>query len=729
MAQKNEEKLFRVAVGAEPADRPISPLRADLKISPQLFYGQLCFVIKDPVTLRYFRLQPTEHFLATQLDGRRTARDLLGLLQQQFPDSPASLSEVLRFIGMLHEAHLLLGEGVAHAQWLAKRGQTSRRRRLLAFFQNFLFLKLPLFNPDQLLTRMHEWIGRFIFHPLAGIAALALILFSLARVLASTDRLANLPYNLLSLENLTIMYCVFVVTKVFHEFGHGLTTKHHGGEVSNMGVMLFVFTPSFYCDTSDAWMIPSRAARLWINAAGIVVELVLAALAGIVWVYTQDTSLINQIALNVMISCSIATLIFNANPLLKYDGYYFLADLLEIPNLSTKGRDFLKYYGQKYILDVEAVMPPDHARLAPLMLYAVLSGIYRWIVAFAIITLLCYFFDQYGMGPIGLLLAVGFVLATILLPAARSVQYLWQQRWEMSRRLTYIGGAAGATVAILVLVAMLPWSHTIREPMVVVSEQDKPIFVSTPGYVETVEADMGDFVKAGQVILRMKDPSLQNLREQAVSKRDAALIAVANARADKNPAGVAAAQTAVDAYNKRIELLTQRTDDLVIRAPIDGIVVRDASLRRIVGNYVPPGLRLCRIIQTEHLQARISLPQQTAALVKPGMTVRMRLWSDPDAQIFAKISRVSANMTDQLDHPALASTVKGDVTVTADPKGQIKSLGRRATVIIDLPAQAPQTQFLADGMTGRAEIIVRRTTIFGRVWRMILDSTTPDWHL
>src|SRR5277367_4575395 len=101
--RREETKEYRVAVGAEPADRPISPLRADLRISPQLFYGQLCFVVKDPVTLRYFRLQPVEHFLVTQLDGKRTARDLLALLEQQFPDGALGVAEILRFIGMLHE--------------------------------------------------------------------------------------------------------------------------------------------------------------------------------------------------------------------------------------------------------------------------------------------------------------------------------------------------------------------------------------------------------------------------------------------------------------------------------------------------------------------------------------------------------------------------------------------------------------------------------------------------
>ena len=201
MARPLEHKEYRVAVGAEPADRPIAPLRTDLLTSPQLFYGQLCFVVKDPVTLRYFRLQPVEHFLVTQFDGRRTARDLLGLLQQQYPEGTLSVQDVLRFVGMLHESHLLVGAGLGHAEWLTKRRAAAKLRlTLLELLQNFLFFKLPIFHPDRLLTLLDKTIGRVIFRTATGFAALGLILLALWNVLMHTDLplRAALPYNLLS---------------------------------------------------------------------------------------------------------------------------------------------------------------------------------------------------------------------------------------------------------------------------------------------------------------------------------------------------------------------------------------------------------------------------------------------------------------------------------------------------------------------------------------------------
>ncbi len=725
-----EKKDFRVAVGSEPADRAIAPIRADLLISPQLFYGQLCFVIKDPVTLRYYRLQPIEHFLVTQMDGSRTARDLLGLLHQQFPDTSLTVQEVLRFVGMLHESHMLVGEGVAHAEWLAKRRTMARNRRFTDMAQNFLFFKIPLFHPDKLLTLMEESLGKIIFSWGMAWAAIGVVLLALWQLLLNMDRLSHLPYSLLSWQNLMILYCVFIGTKVFHEFGHGLTTKHFGGEVSSMGIMLFIFTPSFYCDTSDAWMIPSRAARLWINAGGIVVELVIAALATFVWLYAQDDTMVSQIAMNVMISCSVATVIFNANPLMKYDGYYFLADLLEVPNLMTKGRQFMGYYVQKHVLGLKPTMPPDRKRLWWMVAYAVGAGVYRWVILFGIVGLLYYFFDKYGMGPIGVMLAVAYVALTVLWPTVKAMKFLWKQRWDVSRRIAWVGAAGMAGFGLLAGIAMIPLKHSIREPLVVLSQRDEPIFVQTPGYLDAVDKDVGEAVRSGDVIARLSDPATQNLLDKATALRDEEVQHATNAAMENKPAVMAAANMAIEAYNKQIELLRQRMTELVLRAPMDGVVMAETPLKRVVGNFIRPGEQLCRVIRTDRLQARISLPQQQAAMVQPGMSVRIRLWSSPGAEIVSKVDRVSSTVSDQLIHPALASTIKGEVDVKADEEGHIRSTSRRSTVIIDLPTGLAQGDaFWADGMTGRGEIVVRSTTVAGRIWRAVLDSTTPDWHL
>ncbi len=723
-----KKKLFRVAVGAQPADRAISTLRPDLRISPQLFYGKLCFVIKDPVTLRYFRLQPVEHFLTQQMDGKRTARDLLGLLQQQFPESPLTVQDVLRFVGMLHESHLLVGEGVAHSEWLGAQSGKSRRRRWIQMAQNFLFFRMPLFNPDRLLTHLDALVGNLIFRPFTIIMSGILLIAAIVGLLGHTDKLFHTPYSLLSWQNLLVLYCVFIVTKVFHEFGHGMTTKHFGGEVSQMGVIVMVFTPSFYCDTSDAWMIPSRAARLWINSGGVLVELVLASLATFVWIATRSHSIVNQISLNIMISCSVATLFFNGNPLMRYDGYYFLADLLEIPNLMTKGREFLKYYIQKYVLNLKPDLPPDSDRLVPLAIYTVASTAYRWLVMFAIIMVLYVFFNHYGVAFIGVLLAAGYIFLSVLLPLIKACRFLWKQRWDVGKRVRWVGGAALAGVALLVGVAFIPWHMTIREPLVVLAREDQPVFVQSPGYVLRVYKDVGQYVKKGGRIVKLVDRGLEGRLDKAQAMAQELQIKSAQAMAKNNSVAMKMLDEELNAYDRQIKLLKQRERDLVIRAPISGVIIRRSSLRHIVGNYVVPSTQLCNVMNPHDMQARVSLPQQLAAMVHPGMPVTMRLWAQASHALRFHVNRVSSTLSDQLLHPALASSDKGDLAVRAGRHGGMRTLDRRSTVIINL-GNSTRGEFLADGMTGRAEITVEKTTVIGRVWRLFLDTTTPDLRL
>jgi hypothetical protein len=227
----------------------------------------------------------------------------------------------------------------------------------------------------------------------------------------------------------------------------------------------------------------------------------------------------------------------------------------------------------------------------------------------------------------------------------------------------------------------------------------------------------------------LRDPTLQAQLERAQSLRKEQVIKAEEAATANKPSLIAAANTAIQVYDDQIRLLMERRDQLTLRAPSDGVIIHDTALKRIVGNYVPSGLLICRVIRTDQLEGRISLQQQQAAMVEEGMPVRIRLWSSPGTVIHTKVSRVGTTVSDDLLHPALSSNSKGEVDVKANEKGEMKSAGRRSVVVINLTNLGPGMPMLADGMTGRGEIIVRETTVWGRVWRAILDSTTPDWHL
>jgi multidrug resistance efflux pump len=289
-----------------------------------------------------------------------------------------------------------------------------------------------------------------------------------------------------------------------------------------------------------------------------------------------------------------------------------------------------------------------------------------------------------------------------------------------------MAGAAGVGIAALGLVAMLPVKNSIREPLVVLSEQDEPVFVRTPGYIQKVEKDAGDFVKKGDVIVQLSDPTLQARLETAQSQLAGERLKADDLAKKNQPVLLGISNQQIASLTEAVKSLEEEIDELTLRAPCDGIIIREVSMHRIMDNYVPASLKLCRVIQTDNLEARISLPQQKAALVHEGMPVRLRLWSNPDVEIHTTVKRVGSSLSDQLAHPALGSSAKGEVDVKADEQGNVHSTSRRSTVFIDLPRT---NAFLADGMTGRGEIEFPRISVAGRLWRMLLDSTTPDLRL
>jgi putative peptide zinc metalloprotease protein len=308
-------------------------LRADLAISPQDTGGAPSLVIKDPVSGRFYRLGETERFIAEQLDGENSLEEVRRRAEQRFK---AALPEdtLSAFVGMLGSAGLLDGEAPRAP---APSGIRKRIRGSL------LYLRLPLFDPDQVLGRMVHRL-QFLFTRTGIILAAALIATGLLVTIANAGAIAQDVSRLYQLEAIPLFLVVVLLIGSVHEFGHGITCKRYGGEVHEVGFMLLYFQPAFYCNVSDAWLFPERSKRLWVGAAGPLFELSLWALATIAWRMTEPDTWINYVALAVMTISGIKSL-FNLNPFIKLDGYYLISDYLGIPNL--RARSF-KYVGDLF---------------------------------------------------------------------------------------------------------------------------------------------------------------------------------------------------------------------------------------------------------------------------------------------------------------------------------------------------------------------------------------------
>ena len=312
-------------------------VRPDLQSRRQRYQGRVYWVVKDPVGLQYFRFEEEEFAILQMLDGQSSLEDIAEQFEAEFPPQTIRVEELQNFIGMLHRSGLVLSDAAGQGVELKKRHEERRRKELIGSVSNILSIRFKGFDPERILNALYPWV-RWFFMPIATCLSLLLVLSALMLVIVQFDVFqSKLPsfQSFFAAQNWLLIAAVLGVTKMIHEFGHGLSCKHFGGECHEMGIMFLVLTPCLYCNVSDSWMLPNRWHRAAIGAAGMYIEVVLASLATFLWWFSEP-GLLNYTCLNIMFVSSVSTILFNANPLLRYDGYYILSDIMEVPNLRQK---------------------------------------------------------------------------------------------------------------------------------------------------------------------------------------------------------------------------------------------------------------------------------------------------------------------------------------------------------------------------------------------------------
>jgi putative peptide zinc metalloprotease protein len=316
------------------ASRPLPlRMRPDLSMRLHRYQGRPYWVVKEPIGLKYFRFQEEEFAILKMLDGNSSYESIKERFESEFAPQRITLQDLQHFIGMLHRSGLVAADAPGQGRQLKRRRDEYRRRELLGRLSNVLALRFKGIDPERLLNWMYPYIGWY-FSKTAFFGVMAMALVAVALVTVQYDEFrAKLPafHQFFGPNNWFWLGITLAVTKVLHEFGHGLSCKHFGGECHEMGVMFLVLTPCLYCNVSDSWLLPNKWHRAAIGAAGMYVEITLASLATFLWWLTEP-GLFNHICLSVMFVCSVSTILFNGNPLLRFDGYYILSDIAEIPN-------------------------------------------------------------------------------------------------------------------------------------------------------------------------------------------------------------------------------------------------------------------------------------------------------------------------------------------------------------------------------------------------------------
>ena len=498
-----------LAEGSNSPGRPL-PLvaRADLLVTPMQLRGENVFTIKSRASLDYFQLTAEQYAVLQLLDGTRDVEQLRADLLQQIPTCRPTEREVRQLAFDLFDKGLAYSNRKGQGQALADRQRRRRRKAFLGGLASLLYIKLPGFDPSWLMGFSYP-IFRWLFHPVA-IAANAILLglvwlFVLVRFDQVVEQLPD-PSTFASLQMLIAIWLTLGVAKVLHELGHAAACKRFGGECHEIGVAFLVFSPCLYCDVSDAATFRQRKHRLAVGAAGMYVELLLSAVAAVVWWHTEPGWL-HTMSLCLFLVTNVSTIAFNLNPLLRYDGYFLLCDWLEMPNLRQRSHRVLHRFLAWHLAGVRIESHPRaDSNQAGLLLYAVASTIYRWSFLVFVTLVLYALLKPYGLGAVGLLLGAVSALAALFASGRKLWNFVKTHRsklhYSRRTRLTALGFMAFAG---WFLFAPLPWS--VEVPVVVQPANLQHVYVVTPGRLERINVAPGQHVQAGECLVELQNPS------------------------------------------------------------------------------------------------------------------------------------------------------------------------------------------------------------------------------
>ena len=655
-------------------------LRPHVQITRQHYRGRRWHVVHDPTSNQFYRLNPIAYDFVGMLDGARDVETAWNASLQKFGDAAPTQNEIIQLIGQLYQSNLLSVDTSPETEQLLRRGRDRFKRKATAQMIGIMYLKIRAFNPDALLTAC-EPVVRPILNRWGFLAWCVLVLSAVYAIVPHWAKLVESFSNqrIFDPQFLWLVPAAFVITKAIHEFGHGVICKRFGGQVPEFGFMLLVMFPSPFVDASSAWAFPNKWQRVAVGAGGMLFELAVASLAAFVWTWTQsrgmDNSVLSRLAFNVMLSSGFATLLFNANPLMRFDGYYILADLLETPNLAQRSNTMLLQLVQRHIFRVKNLQPPttQAAERVILVVYGILAGAYRVFLFFSItMFILGQFF------AIGLVLAVWTAAAWFVLPVGKMVHWLATSGQIAEHRFRTVATTLGMIALAAIGLGVIPMPDRRHGTGVVESVMHDSLHFGTEGFIVQAYKRPGERVRAGDPIVTLESRELMEKRRSIQSQLDEFAVSEreAIARGDAPAAGMTAERMHLAREN--LAEIDRRVGELVVRATHDGVLAgSDPALR--VGAFVKRGEPVCDIVDPSDVRIAATLDQrqaawlfETTAAERPKMQCQIRLVSDVNKIIDAASYEVVEAGQRVLPHASLGFSGGGSFEVdTKDESGRV----------------------------------------------------------
>lgn len=704
-------------------------LRPHVQIQRQLYRGQPWHVVHDPVTNTFFRLNPVDYHFIGLLDGKRTVDEVWRMTLDRFGDDAPTQGEVIGLLGQLNQSNLLRVDLPVDAQPLLDRANRRNFKKWSGQAANILFLRIPVFNPN----RMLDWLEpalRLLLSKFGILLWCAWIGYALFQFLPELGEFIGDTQSVLAPANWGWMAILFILTKAFHELGHGLICKRFGGSVPETGIMMLVLFPAPYVDATSSWNMPDKWRRVLVGSGGMIFEMVIAAAAAVAWVNLESGTLLSQLAYNLVFLASVTTILFNANPLLRFDGYYILSDLLEIPNLYERSSRHLKYLCMRYLFGLSQVPPVTNSYFdkSVMVVYGIASQIYKALVMIGIA-----FFVAQSIPTLGLIIATWSIISWAVIPTVKFLHWLITSSALYEHRLR-----ACSITFVLAAVAMIGVGY-IKVPEhrsaqgVIESINSSDVIISTDGFITSVHAQRGDKVTKGQLLLVMDNAEYHAKEAQLKAQLDHLFVERRVALAT-DQIKLRTVDAKIKPMQQELAEIKRRLLELEVRAPLSGVIVGQINFN-LVGVYLQRGKTIGRIQDLDHLRVTAMVDQTTSdfAFVDQIDAVELRTAGRIENILPSHVLYRSQKGRQELPHPALGYSGGGKIPL--DPKDQYGMTSMRPLfeMWLDLPHAAateakPITPLPGQRVYVRFTLKNKRPLLFqwAHSARQILRDRLPD---
>ena len=560
-------------------------LRPSVQVKRQLFDSRVWYVMRDGMNSEWFKISEEAYNFVARMSIDQTIEEVWYKTVESDQNTTLSQEEVIQILAQLHLSNMLIYDQLSDTESFIERFNSKKSQERLSTFLGFMSIKIPLWDPDRLFNKTLPFI-KFMFGPIGLFLYLLLIVSGIIAFLNNKEIIFDPSQGILDFDNLFLLYMGFAVTKSIHEIGHGALCKYFGGEVHIIGLMFILFTPIPYCDASSSWGFRHRRERLLVAAAGIGVELGVAIIALLIWSATAP-GLLNSFCYNIMFTASVSTVLFNANPLLRFDGYHILVDILNIPNLFMKSRNQLKYLTKRYILGVRGAKSVAQSFRESIILpaYGIVSMVY-WIAL--MIGIIAFIANQYL--DLGLLIAVAVIILTAVVPLLKLIKYfLFDDTLDGQRKRVF-------SISFLILVTStalltaIPVDNSFRVSGIIKPTSTQKVYSSTSGYISDEFLDSGTALVANQIIIQLENPELFFQKSATQAKQKELQQRLQNALVN-NQHEMEALNEQLDSVNQYLTTIENDILGLKVKAPESGIWTSHET-RLSPGEFIARGQQL-----------------------------------------------------------------------------------------------------------------------------------------